>query len=55
MVQLKDSLKQANNFFCVLAEVYIYHTAFKSRVMGSEWKGDRERSEDFWIVPEYTF
>lgn len=51
MVQLKDDLKQPNNLFSFLAELCIYHTAFKSRVIGSEWNGSKQRIEDFFIVP----
>lgn len=39
--KLKDDLKQKDNLFSFLAELCIYHTAFKSKVIGSEWKGGR--------------
>lgn len=44
MVQLKDDLKQLKTCSIFLAELCIYHTAFKGRVVSSEWKSGRERT-----------
>lgn len=52
VVQLKDDLKQLNNSFYFLAELHIYHIAFKTG--GWALNGRMvERRQDFWIVHGY--